>query len=245
MTCSIGIGTNRFLAKLAASLKKPDGLTTIDHTNVLSVYQAVSLLDLNGINTRYQARLNANGIFTPMEFYGASLDTLKQQVFRSILGHYWFLRLRGYEIDQVDFARKSFGNTYALGKQTDDPKELAKLLMKLCEKTGRRLRRAEYAAQGVHVSCVYTDFSFWHTGRKVEVPVYTTQEIYVKALRLLNQSGYTKRVRNLAVSVYDLLPARSEQLEMFSSKSHAVAEAMDKINDKYGECTAPKNLDTK
>jgi DNA polymerase IV len=52
MVCSIGISTNRFLAKLAASLQKPDGLTVIDHTNVLSVYERVSLLDLNGINTR-------------------------------------------------------------------------------------------------------------------------------------------------------------------------------------------------
>jgi DNA polymerase IV len=235
MVCSIGISTNRFLAKLAASLKKPDGLETIDHTTVLSVYKHVSLLDLNGINTRYAARLNASGIFTPMEFYGASLDTLKKQVFQSIVGYYWYLRLRGYEIDQVEFGRKSFGNTYALGKQTNDPRELAKLLMKLCEKTGRRLRRAAYAAHGVHVSCVYTDFSFWHTGRKVDVPLYTTQEIYLKALRLLNQSGYTKRVRNLAVSVYDLIPQHSEQLELFATKSHAVAEAMDKINDKYGE----------
>jgi hypothetical protein len=47
--------------------------------------------------------------------------------------------------------------------------------------------------------------------------------------------GYKKRVRNLAVSVYDLVPHHSEQLEMFSSRSHAVAEAMDTINDKYGE----------
>jgi impB/mucB/samB family C-terminal domain len=90
----------------------------------------------------------------------------------------------------VDFGRKSFGNTYALGKQTNDPKELAKLLMKLCEKTGRRLRKAKYAGQGVHVSCVYTDFSFWHTSRKVHVPVYTTREIYLKALWLLwSRSG--------------------------------------------------------
>src|SRR5918992_4132748 len=64
MVCSIGISTNRFLAKLAASLKKPDGLTTIDHTNMLDVYNTVSLLDLNGINTRYQATLNAYGIHT-------------------------------------------------------------------------------------------------------------------------------------------------------------------------------------
>jgi DNA polymerase IV len=133
MRCSIGIGTNRFLAKLAASLQKPDGLTVIDHTNVLAVYQHVSLLDLNGINTKYQARLNAAGIFTPMEFFGAFLDTLKKRVFQSINGYYWFLRLRGYEIDQIDFERKSFGNMYALKQQTNNRKELAKLLMKLCE----------------------------------------------------------------------------------------------------------------
>jgi len=235
MVCSIGIGTNRFLAKLAASLQKPDGLTVIDHTNVLKAYQAVSLLDLNGINTKYQARLNTAGIFTPMEFYDASLDTLKKRVFQSINGYYWFLRLRGYEIDQIDFERKSFGNMYALKQQTSNRKDLAKLLMKLCEKTGRRLRKAKYSAQGVYVACVYTDFSFWHTGRKVHVPVYTTREIYLKALWLLNMSGYTKQVRNLAVSVYGLIPHHSEQLEMFASRSHAVAEAMDKINDKYGE----------
>src|SRR5919199_3851968 len=86
MRCSIGVSTNRFLAKLAASLHKPDGLDIIDHTNVLEVYKRVSLLDLNGINTRYQARLNASGIFTPLEFYSAPLDLLKKQVFRSILG---------------------------------------------------------------------------------------------------------------------------------------------------------------
>jgi DNA polymerase IV len=98
MVCSIGIGTNRFLAKLAASLHKPDGLDVIDHANVFDVYKTVKLLDLSGINTRFQARLNASGIFTPMEFFHASLETLKTQVFRSILGYYWYLRLRGYEI---------------------------------------------------------------------------------------------------------------------------------------------------
>lgn len=235
MRCSIGVSTNRFLAKLAASLHKPDGLDIIDHTNVLEVYKQVSLLDLNGINTRFQARLNAYGVFTPMEFYNAPLELLKKQVFQSILGYYWYLRLRGHEIDAVDFKRKSFGNTYALKRQTNDPRELAMLLMKLCEKTGRRLRRAKFSAKGVYVSCVYTDFTFWHVGRKVEVPIYTTRDVYIKALRLLNSSGYTKPVRNLAVSVYGLIPSTDEQLEMFSSPTHKVAEAMDEINDRWGE----------
>jgi DNA polymerase IV len=107
--------------------------------------------------------------------------------------------------------------------------------MKLCEKTGRRLRRAGYSAQGVSVYTVYTDLSWWHMSRKFGLPVYTRRDMYIKALLLLNSSGYKKTVRNLAVSVYGLIPNTSEQLELFASPTHKVAEAMDKINDRWGE----------
>jgi hypothetical protein len=68
-------------------------------------------------------------------------------------------------------------------------------------------------------------------------PVYTIQEIYEKAMRLLNMSGYSykRRVRNLAISVYDLIPTTDEQLALFVSLKYAVSEAMDKINDRWGE----------
>lgn len=233
--CSIGIGPNRFLAKLAASMHKPDGLAVIDHKNLLNVYSKAKLIDLHGINTRYQARLNAYGIFTPLDFFYASLEKLEKQVFRGILGHYWYARLRGWEIDAVDFGRKSFGNSYALKAQTNDRVYLAKLLMKLSEKTGRRLRRNSYCALGVHVGCLYTDFSYWHKGQKFSLPAYTTQEIYSKALGLLQLSGYRKTVRELAVRVYGLIPRSHEQMQIFSSPSHSVSAAMDEINDEFGE----------
>ena len=72
--CNVGIGTNRFLAKLAASLHKPDGLDVITHENLRKVYAAIPLLDLCGINVRHQARLQAAGIFTPLQFLDAPLD---------------------------------------------------------------------------------------------------------------------------------------------------------------------------
>ena len=233
--CSIGIGPSRFLAKLAASMHKPDGLATIDHANILDAYAKAKLIDLHGINTRFQARLNAYGIFTPVEFLNASLEKLQKQVFRGILGHYWYTRLRGWEIDSVDFKRKSYGNSYALKIQTNDPAALAKLLMKLCEKTGRRLRGNRHCATGVHVGCLYTDFTYWHKGQKFPIPVYTTQEIYFRARKLLNLSGYKKKARELAVRVYDLTPNSDEQMQIFSSPTHRVSEAMDTVNDTYGE----------
>ncbi|OGG00253.1 hypothetical protein A2153_04760 [Candidatus Gottesmanbacteria bacterium RBG_16_38_7b] len=238
ISCNIGIATNRFLAKLAAGLHKPDGLDTISHKNLREVYAGRTLTDLNGINTRYQARLNTYGVFTPLDFLEASLDILKKQVFASINGYYWYLRLRGWEIDAIDFNRKSFGQSYALKEQTDDPRQLIRLLMKLCEKMGRRLRGNNYRAYGIHLALVYTDMTYWHMGRTLQIPLYTTSDLYKKAVWILNQQPVWKKVRDLSVSCFHLEETQPEQLDLFESemaKNKKVTTAVDEINNKYGE----------
>jgi DNA polymerase IV len=238
ISCNVGISTNRFLAKLAAGLHKPDGLDVIDSHNLKDVYSACELVDLNGINTRYEARLNANGIFTPLEFLDASAGILQHQVFKSINGYYWFLRLRGWEIDSIEWGRKSYGQSYALKNQTADPKKISALLMKLCEKMGRRLRHANFHACGIHVSCVYRDLTYWHVGRTFQTHLYTTKDLYTKALWVLNQQPEWKILRELAVSCFHLTPTEDEQMDLFTStdsKMTDVQKAADKINDKWGE----------
>ena len=239
ISCNIGIGTNRFLAKTAASLHKPDGLDVISSNNVRRIYEKLSLLDLCGINTRYQARLNAHGIFTPIQFLDADLQRLKKQVFQSINGYYWYLRLRGWEIDAVDFKRRSYGQSYALGKHTDDPQALAQLLMKLTEKMGRRLRKAEYTARGIHVAIVYKDWTFWHKGKVFESEMFTTQELYKRALLVFNKQPERKVVAKLAVSCFDLSKNMAIQESLFNNdevaRSRRVSGACDSINDKWGE----------
>jgi DNA polymerase-4 len=69
LTCNVGIGTNRFLAKLAAGLHKPDGLDVVTHENLREVYSGLDLLDLCGINTRNKVRLVMAGIYTPVDFF--------------------------------------------------------------------------------------------------------------------------------------------------------------------------------
>ena len=238
ISCNIGIATNRFLAKLAASLHKPDGLDVITYNNLKEIYSGRTLIDLNGINTQFQARLNAFGIFNPLQFLEASLDTLKGKVFQSINGYYWYLRLRGWEIDAVDFGRKSFGQSYALKEQTDDPAKLTRLLMKLCEKMGRRLRCNNYRAYGIHVGLVYTDLTSWHTGRTLPVPLYSTGDLYKKAVWILNKQPIWKKVRDMAVSCFHLEETEPEQIDLFDSEAardKKVTRAVDTINNKYGE----------
>jgi len=152
VSVNVGIGTNRFLAKLAAGLHKPDGLDVITHKNILDIYKSQDLLALPGINRRFKARLFAAGISNPYEMYQASGRYLRDFVFFSKLGHQWHQRLRGWEVDKVEWGTKSIGHQYALEHRTTDRQEIKRLLMKLSEKTGRRLRRHGYVAHGINVS---------------------------------------------------------------------------------------------
>ncbi len=238
ISCSIGIATNRFMAKTAASLKKPDGLEIITYKNIEEVLGRLSLIDLNGINTRYQARLNINGIFTPLQFLHAPAEFLQKQVFNGIVGYYWYRRLRGWEIDDIEYERKSFGQDYSLQEATNDPEKLSSLLMKLCEKMGRRLRKAGRAAAGIHVALLYRDHSYWHRARKTGRIMYTTQELFREAQYTLNQQPSKNIVRKLAVSCYDLTTAKTPQISLFDEnedRSRKVSDAVDRMNDRYGE----------
>ncbi len=238
ISCNVGIATNRFLAKVAANLHKPDGLDIITHENLLSVYQSLKLTDLPGINTRYEARLNTESIFTPIDFFASPLLKLEKRVFQSIVGYHWYMRLRGWEIDAIDFGRKSFGQDYALGKFTNSPLELSRLIMKLCMKMGRRLRKAGFTAGGIHVACIYADGTYWHRARKFQQPMYSTLDLYRKAQLVFNQrEEKTKMITKLSVSCYSLESAISSQLTLFESvdKERKVSDATDKINDRYGE----------
>lgn len=238
ISCNIGIGPNRFLAKLAASLHKPDGLDLIDHRNLIDIYQQVKLIDLNGINIHFKSRLNAHGIFTPLDFFQASVEKLQKQVFRSITGQYWYLKLRGFETDNIEFGRKSFGQTYSLARQTADPVKLSPMLMKLCEKMGRRLRHAGFTASGIHLGILYTDREFWHQSKIFRTTLFTTQELFERTMLLFNFQSQLKTVANLSVACFGLQPTGKEQLSLFETnqpRKRKLAMAVDQINDRFGE----------
>jgi DNA polymerase IV len=240
VTVNVGIGPNRFLAKLAAGLHKPDGLDVIDGHNLEETYSKLTLLDLPGINVRYEARLNIAGIYTPLHFLHTPLPLLKKRVFKSINGYYWYLRLRGHEIDGVDFGRKSYGQQYALGDKTTDREKLSRLLMKLCEKTGRRLRANNYIATGIYIWLSFENRTYWAKGKDTKADIYATQDIFLHAQRLLNQAFIPARVTNMGVTVYKLKPTSPEQLGLFDGTrldTKSLARAADLVNDKYGEFT--------
>ena len=235
LTVSVGIAPNRYLAKLASSLHKPDGLDEINRDNFLDCYLKLKLTDLPYIKARNSIRLNNMGIFTVLDFYNAPLWKLKA-AFASISGYYWYLRLRGREIDNVEFGRRSYGNSYALPKPLSTLEELSPILSKLVEKTGFRLRRAGYSARGVHTAVGYRDGSFWHKGVSFPENLFDSRNIYRKALGILAMSPYRKPVRDLAVSVFDLKKKSELQLDIFEDvlRKKSLVDAVDAVNERWG-----------
>lgn len=240
VTVNVGIAPNRTLAKTAAGMNKPDGLTLIEATNLREQLSKIELIDLPGINVRYEARLNIAGIYTPLQFLDAEADFLKRRVFRSKVGVDWYFRLRGWEVDDREWGRKSYGHQYALPDKTTDREKLSKILMKLCEKTGRRLRKHGQTASGIRMWLSFANRQYWHHGKDTKNEMYSTQDIYLQAQKLLNQAVIPDRVTNMSITVYKLASCDPEQLGLFDGSridTRAIAKAADSVNDRYGEFT--------
>lgn len=238
LTVSIGLGPNRFLAKTAASIKKPDGLEEINFLNVEEQLKKLELINLCGINKALKLRLNLVGVFTTIEFLHADFLTLKT-AFKSVGAYHWYKRLRGFETDDWRVSRKSIGHSYALPNKTSDIKELSNILYRLCEKVGRRLRNNNLETKGINLSIVYKDWTRDNHSHKLSQPVFASMDIYHESLKVLTTSLKENGVRNLTVSVFNLSNSLYRQQSLFDNeyKKKSLVKALDQINNKYGEFT--------
>jgi DNA polymerase IV len=239
MRCNIGIAPNRFLAKQAASLHKPDGLDVIDHTNLRQVLSDLRLTDLTGIAEHNQARLNAYNIYTPLQFLNARSETLKHHVFRSVCGEDWYQRLRGYEVDDYPTATKSVGRQYVLDGSHLSVEQLHSRLAYLCETTGLKLRHKGLCAQGLFVYVRYQNGDYWYERKVFKSSFYTNQEVYRRALLLFNRRPDGRSAREIGVSCYKLSPSNRSQLSLLEevNRESWLSEAIDRINERYGDFT--------
>jgi DNA polymerase-4 len=249
MTVNVGIATNRWLAKVAAGFMKPDGLYVINQDNLESVYAFMRLVELPYIKRRMERRLNDAGIYTPLEFYRASERTLSKQVFRSVNGHHWYLKLRGYETE-VEFGIRTVGRSYVLEHRTSDPEELATLLYKASSKIARRLRKNNLAARGFMLWLGYVREPSegsrkawggprgWHERKMYKTAAHRADQLYGRALDLYRHSPAGQVVSSIVMTAYQVEKVRGDQLYLWESedaRQDRIEEAVNMVNDRYGE----------
>lgn len=242
MNCNVGIATNRFLAKTAASLHKPNGLDVITHENLRGVFASLELTDLTGIAGRYEKRLNAAGIYTPLDFLDIDEETLRKVVFKSVNGTYWYKRLRGWEVDKRDFSIKTAGRQYVLEEYKMSREKVLQRLHHLSEEVGQKIRSKGLVARGVQVHArgyhhegTGWGGSYWHARKMMPVPFFSNNAIYALASDLF--SSAPEYVKEIGVTCYGLSDSRDMQLALFGdnvAESLAVTTTIDMINERYG-----------
>ncbi len=234
---SIGVSTNQILAKLASGLHKPDGFDIIDQSNFMDVYSSINLQEFCGINVRNEARLHRVGIFTPTQFYEADIQTLKS-AFQSILGRYWYTRLRGYEVDDIEFSRRSYGQSYVLPRPMSY-EEWRPILAKLIAKAARRLRESGAYATGIGLALNFSDSTTWHTTHHGSNAIFDDASLLASAVALYQQflgSKPSSPVKKIAVTCFGLT-YDSGQLSCLEDtiKQKSLVASLDSLNNKWGE----------
>lgn len=238
MRCNIGIATNRFLAKTAAGLHKPDGLDVITSHNISDVLATLKLTDLTGIAHRNEHRLNSVGIYTPLQFLSADVVTLKKVVFKSVVGEWWYKRLRGFEVDDTETQIQRVGRQYVLERFDLTHEEITQRLHHLCESVGSRMRSQGKAARGVYVYARTLDRNYWHSSTLSPLPFFSDRAIYAQALQLFNKAPDT--IREIGVHCYELTSFDASQLSLFAdeiTRERQVVGVVDEVNRRFGERT--------
>lgn len=238
MRCNVGISTNRFLAKTAAGLHKPDGLDVIDAGNLRAVLGGLQLTDLTGIASHNERRLNTVGIETPLQFLDTDAQTLRKIVFKSIVGEQWHQRLRGWEVDDVAHDLKTVGRQYVMEAYGLPRDKVVQRLHHLCESVGAKLRSQGKVARGIYVYAKTYDREHWHARQMAALPFFTDAAIYAQAAALF--AAAPTIVREVGVSCYELSDGVTDQLSIFGdelARQEAVTGAIDAINKQFGDRT--------
>ena len=136
---SIGAAPNKYLAKMASKMRKPDGLFIIEGRDLPEVLHENKLRDFTGIAKSMEARLHAAGIHTTEELCRAQKQVL-HGVWGGVMGDRLWHLLRGDEIPDIVSAKKSIGHSHVLPPASRHPDAAWPILCKLLHKACERLR---------------------------------------------------------------------------------------------------------
>ena len=264
LRCSIGMAPNRYLAKIASDMQKPDGLIGLLPSQLPRAIAHLELRDLPGVGARTEVRLNAKGITTMEQLLALDRNGM-HALWNSVWGDRLYHWLRG-AVTGDDGAttlpeiQKSLGHSHVMAPEHRTPEGSWAVAHKLLHKAAMRLRMEHFHAASMSVTIRYAltreqaaaakkskkHFSgLRHSGWGMEARFAPCQD----TLTLLNilRSLWAKRPEGpefqrpffVGVTMHNLVPEDEMQATLFEDPDRRaeLAATMDKLNLKYGHTT--------
>jgi DNA polymerase IV len=238
LIASVGVAPNKFLAKLASDLSKPDGFLVLYEAEVEAFLRDLPVSRLWGVGKQTTRQLEALGLRTIGQLARWPQDQLSKR-FGSLGCHIWRLA-HGLDDRQVTPHRepKSIGAETTFTEDTDDTEVLRHALLELAEKVGQRLRAEGFMATKVTLKYRDADFATLSRTRALPEPTAVAIDLYRAASQLFNHvSAKKRRVRLLGIAASELTSAECQQLSLFSGaaqKRLQAERAGDAIKARFG-----------
>jgi DNA polymerase-4 len=214
LTASIGVASNKFLAKLGSDFQKPDGLTLIRERDKVEFLRPLSVRAIHGVGPVTAEALEARGFKTIGDLQDPTLDLSR------VVGSFAeSLKARAFGNDsrEVDTSeeRKSISAETTFLEDTDDRPTLRAALKELAADVADSLDRHGLGAMTVQVKVRYSDFTTLTRQVRLEEPVNTAAELYRLAQFLLARDRLVKSpLRLIGIGVATLVPPTHDQLRL-------------------------------
>ena len=228
---SIGAAPNKYLAKMASKMRKPDGLFIIESKDLPQVLYELKLRDLTGIARRTEARLHAAGIHS-VEALCHAPKHLLHGVWGGVLGDRLWHLLRGDEIPELISARKSIGHSHVLPPEHRHPDKAWPILCKLLHKACERLRSHGLLCGALTLQLSYLRGPAWAPEIRMPETDSTLRLIHLLDRLWRERPDPREKILHVGVMLTRLVTHDNHTPELFQS---FVAESMESTEEKPDE----------
>ena len=240
LIASAGVAPNKYLAKVASDLDKPDGLTVVDPDRIQEFLDPLPVSRIWGIGNQGTKKLQSLGAHTIGQLRCLPMETLRRS-FGINCEHFWRLS-RGIDSRAVvpDRDAKSISHETTFAVDIAEREVLSAWLLELTGQVARRLRRYQIKGKTVQLKIRFSNFDTITRARSFNEPTSTTQEIWNVARELLCRElpDHHRPVRLIGVGVAKLTSSNVVQQSLFDQdekgRNERIDQTTDEIRDRFG-----------
>jgi DNA polymerase-4 len=240
ITCSVGVASTKFVAKLASARAKPDGLLVVPRDRVVEFLHPLPVGALWGVGEKTEEALTRLGLRTIGDIAHTAESTLQRALGPAVGAHLhalaWGRDERSVVAHEPD---KSIGAEETFARDVDDPKVVLRELLRLSERTAARLRAVDAMGRTVSIKVRFADFTTITRSKTLREPTDVARVVYETARALYEALGLQRaRIRLVGVRVEGLVAtdATPRQLALGGAGEEwrAAEQAADRAAARFG-----------
>jgi DNA polymerase-4 len=240
ITCSVGVATTKFIAKLASGLAKPDGLLVVPETEVVGFLHQLPVGALWGVGERTEEVLQRLGLHTVADIAHTPVDTLRRALGDNA-GPALHALAWGRDSRSVMPTRRerSIGADETFSYDVDDPAYIHRELLKLSDRTAARVRAAGMVGRTISIKVRFSDFTTITRSKTLRDPTDVSRDIYATARALFDALGLQRaRLRLVGVRMEGLMDSDQAPVQgLLDEPEHGWRDAdraVDRASARFG-----------